>query len=535
MKTLQFAIVAAAMSLSAQASAQYVFSCYPPTEHAIGPTAPNVLMMLDMSGSMGASSGEDIFGDSGNESKYEVAEFAIGDVANSIYDPGACPGNCDDVRLGLAYFPGGSSDPFAYSAETVGEDSAPDVITWLANNSPNGRTPTGEAARYIRDTNELRDSSRPNIAILISDGEPSDNGSTAASNQARNTVDFLCDANRRTNNPQVTTYVVGFGAGSNENINSAFAAAGGTGHCCQGTSAPCDPADQVDICNVDLSTLFSSTTTNNCGSNDCVAAVGGGLSCTGSIEADGSDIKDELLSIVTGSSCIFELDIPPGYPNPEADADPDATEVKIFHSVFGAEIPIPPVGSGDTLPDEFESRGMSETAADEYEDEGWEFTGASRRFVKLSDRLCADIQTSQITKVTTEIACACTLVGQPCTYDYENGAYTPSQLDRMRCSQGVYICVGSNDVCDPTSGKMPEICNGLDDDCDGTSDNMSDSWDKAEFMGMSLPPEHAGLDCAQRDVCVCPGGARDDHEGTDFATYLDGWDPACSCGEGLGY
>mgnify|MGYP006190062701 FL=1 len=87
--------------------------------------------------------------------------------------------------------------------------------------------------------------------------------------------------------------------------------------------------------------------------------------------------------------------------------------------------------------------------------------------------------------------------------------------------------------CMPTYAPYPEICNGLDDDCDGTTDMMSVSWSNPQFANYSLPPEHAGLDCNQINVCRCADGATETHDGTSWATFLDSWEGVCQCGESL--
>jgi len=526
MKTLQLAVLTLVMSFASQAAAQYTFGCYPETEHDIGPRAPNTLMMLDMSGSMNVLSGEDVDLDGIEDTRYKVARLAISEVANSTYDPGPCPGNCDSVRLGLAYFPS-SGNTGAASATLVGEDTAPLVTAWLSSSTPTGGTPTGDAMSYVANTAELRDPTRPNIAILITDGEPSATGSAAALAQGRNALNRACEARNRTDHPPVTTYVLGFGSSSNEQVNSAIAAAGGTGMCCAGATAPCALANQIDPCAVGADAIIPSVSAGPGGYY--VTSLGTGFSCTGSLEATGSDIKDQLLSVLAETSCIFDI-VPPGYSEPGADPDPAATVVRLSHTVYG-EVPIPPAGDGSTLPDFLMSIGVSPALANEYLDEGWEFTNVSRRFVRLSPKLCEQIQLTNVTRVTTQLACVCPNAGDAC--DILVGGFTPSQSGRMRCGAGVYVCSGSTSVCTATVGAMPEVCNGIDDDCDGLVDNMSTSWNKPAFSSLSLPPDKLGIDCLQKDVCMCPNGPDTVIRGTDFTSFVQDWQPICQCGEGL--
>ncbi len=102
-----------------------------------------------------------------------------------------------------------------------------------------------------------------------------------------------------------------------------------------------------------------------------------------------------------------------------------------------------------------------------------------------------------------------------------------------RCAIGHTDCSTGTEVCVSDYEGYPEICNGLDDDCDGEVDNMKDSWDKSDYSSYSLPDDHVGLDCNRIDVCMCPDGATDTHDGGSYDDFLDSWSGVCQCGEGL--
>jgi subtilisin-like proprotein convertase family protein len=114
--------------------------------------------------------------------------------------------------------------------------------------------------------------------------------------------------------------------------------------------------------------------------------------------------------------------------------------------------------------------------------------------------------------------------------------------ERNRCNVGYFICGVNGPECLPLD-PMPEVCNGIDDDCDGRIDIFTSSWnDVTDSNGdpYTLPPGLEAAACYERNVCSCPGNQKDDIEGTDFDSYVQGWangsdpaDPACVCGEGL--
>ena len=117
----------------------------------------------------------------------------------------------------------------------------------------------------------------------------------------------------------------------------------------------------------------------------------------------------------------------------------------------------------------------------------------------------------------------------------------PTELDcdtgqPGRCAAGEVLCTDGDIFCVPKNGAFPEICNGLDDDCDGDVDNMKESWAKPQYQDPlydPLPADHEGLHCNKLNLCTCPEGATDVHSGTDWDTFLDGWNGICECGESL--
>lgn len=105
-----------------------------------------------------------------------------------------------------------------------------------------------------------------------------------------------------------------------------------------------------------------------------------------------------------------------------------------------------------------------------------------------------------------------------------------------RCAAGLLACTNSsgtyNTVCVQDKFPMPELCDGLDNDCNGQDDDISKSWNNPAFEILKqslIEPTDKAKACDFEDVCICRGGAMDDHAGSDFMSYVDEWDPACVC------
>jgi hypothetical protein len=265
-----------------------------------------------------------------------------------------------------------------------------------------------------------------------------------------------------------------------------------------------------------------------------------GHTCSGSKEASSpSALKDELLAITGSAACTFQLDVPTDYPTPGALDDPEATDVTMFHDVYG-DIRIPYFDpssstSGSSLDDTLRSSGVPSSEADKFDDDGFFFTNGDRNFVQLTEDLCGDIKSDKVERVETQLACPCENGGEPCEISGNSG----------RCAQGVISCDTGSEQCLSLYRAMPEICNGLDDDCDGTIDDLHENETEWSDSQWELPEDHKALSCFNRDVCSCPGGVTDSFgsasvnllEGStqsdEFEAFLDTWTGACRCGSGL--
>jgi hypothetical protein len=170
---------------------------------------PNVLIVLDRSGSMDAELG----GDQGT--KWQVAQAAIGQVVTEF---------AGHVQFGLSLYPG--LDPACDAGMgcapgdvfvDVGTGTAAEIIDVLALvDTCTLGTPTAEALEGLKDYPGLEDLERPNFILLVTDGKST------------------CDdpapivASLRTETPEIKTFVVGFGDGADPDELNGMAEAGGT-------------------------------------------------------------------------------------------------------------------------------------------------------------------------------------------------------------------------------------------------------------------------------------------------------------------
>jgi hypothetical protein len=521
MNRLQLPAALLLMSLlPATASAQsYTFDpmCAPKSTYPTGLNAPNLVTILDKSGSMDNDSGNGV-------SKWNVARQVIRELADATSRTGTCTAldrsGCDQVRLGLGFFCGDSILNFDANEDT----KAAAYAALLATNTCGG-TNMGEGTKWFRSSAALKDVNRSSIGLFITDGAPSPKETLPPG------IANLCAAKNRASSP-VVTYVVGFGAGAEPQSNSMMAAAGGTGVCKKSNGAT------IDVCTLSDSNIYDLRKKEG----SFVGAV-----CTGSLQADNAQaLKDAVLAIATNAACTFPLNIPADYPAGEgADEDPFATQVLMNHHIFGSNVEVQPYIAAQ--PNVFydylvNARGVAPAVADPFKGQGWVFADLSRRNVRLTPKLCEEVVAGKVDVVDTQVACLCQFTGEPCQVDCPQGTSAVGCDNGKvvgRCGSGVFTCVAGRDVCQNVHPRMPEICNGLDDNCDGLIDNMDSA--KVDWNPGSQPisASERGLFCSFENVCGC-GASLPDTLGpipgpmdNAWELYKATWSGNCRCGAGV--
>ncbi len=161
---------------------------------------PNVLILLDKSGSMDRSAGPD--------TKWNIAVRAIESLLDEFGDR---------IRFGLLLYPRGGGCEVGEVDVPVGPGQGPAILEALARTRPAGSTPIGGALAAVRDEPALADRDRPSYVLLVTDGEERCGGDGEAEVSALRALD-----------PEVKTFVVGFGDGVSASALEAMAVAGGT-------------------------------------------------------------------------------------------------------------------------------------------------------------------------------------------------------------------------------------------------------------------------------------------------------------------
>ncbi len=170
---------------------------------------PNLLILLDKSGSMTSTPS----GTGSGPSKWDLAKIALKELVKT-YD--------GQLPIGLALFASDNNCAAARLDIAPDYDTAAKITSLIDATTANSGTPTSESITAMAKEAALRDPSRQQYILLLTDGEP-----LCASGEPGATVTALTAA--RMQSPSITTFVLGFGAlsGSASTAMDNMAVAGG--------------------------------------------------------------------------------------------------------------------------------------------------------------------------------------------------------------------------------------------------------------------------------------------------------------------
>ena len=160
---------------------------------------PNMMIVLDKSGSMG------------NDNKWTQARNAIDYILDNYGDI---------LRFGLDMFPSNDLCGAGNVQVDVGNNTASTIMNTLNATSPNGNTPMAATLMVLNQYRPLKDQSRRNFVMLVSDGADTCAADTD-NDPVRAAEDLYANG--------IRTFVIGFGSGAVPSVLNAIAAAGHTG------------------------------------------------------------------------------------------------------------------------------------------------------------------------------------------------------------------------------------------------------------------------------------------------------------------
>lgn len=404
--------------------------------------------------------------------------------------------------------------------------------------------------------------------ILINDGEPT--RSFGGRDAFHATIHEACEHRKVAN-----LYVVGLGTGTDQDFNNVQAAAGGTGRCEIGGVEvdPCDDPskwkDYYGHCTGAFETDGSDALLN------AISAITGELQCifdvdfsgapTTSVPADPTNEYPYLyvggFSSGVGESNVFHKDAPLAVPPGEGWDFTSANRSRVkFTDFYCNQVRARDItrvttqlaclceqtpGDPCIVPDA-DALGVCETGTWScvegkdicVPDDSCCVPGADCNTGDLG--ICADGEIQCIDDVEVCVPLntpgdeVCNGLDDDCDGIVDNIDPVDCTVPdaQGRCSIGQTSCVAGSDACVPIFGPMPEVCNGIDDDCDGIVDNISESWEKSQFSGLSLPPDKEPIACNFANTCMCPDGPAEP-AGVTFDEFVNAWDGTCMCGSGL--
>ena len=167
---------------------------------------PNVFLVVDRSGSMG----DPIASGSGTK-KWDDLKSALGSLVT---------GFDSSIRLGLSLYNRDGNCAAGQIDTPVAAAMGSTVMNQIGATSPGGNTPTAATLDYVRLHGGLNDTTRANVVVLATDGEPN-----CGDTDVTGKIQSLYSAS-----PSVRTFVIGLGTetASNPTLLNAWADAGHT-------------------------------------------------------------------------------------------------------------------------------------------------------------------------------------------------------------------------------------------------------------------------------------------------------------------
>ena len=160
-------------------------------EFALQRVAPNVMLVLDRSGSM-----DQTIGNTSSTSKWDDLKSAVSSLVQG-YD--------SEMRLGASIFSSNKDCAPGNIDVALAAGAGQSVLTQLAAQGPAGNTPTATTLDTVINQGMLNDPTRGNYVVLATDGLPN-----CTDTDVKSRIEKLYAAT-----PSVKTFVIGIGAATN--------------------------------------------------------------------------------------------------------------------------------------------------------------------------------------------------------------------------------------------------------------------------------------------------------------------------------
>ncbi len=212
---------------------------------------PNVHIVLDRSGSMTSAM-------AGGGTRWSAATQTINKLVG-LADP------LRAAKIGLALFPNAGCDSLLSVRPDYSTKAS--IASAMAASMPGGSTPSGTAIRDAAALTELKDSTRKQYIILLTDGGP---GCGGEPDTVTGTVNQITLA--RSASPSIGTYVVGVGDGLSSSEQSALGQMATAGGYPEATAARYYKGTTVTELESSLTKIMIAIQTENAGCVDATPA-----------------------------------------------------------------------------------------------------------------------------------------------------------------------------------------------------------------------------------------------------------------------